>query len=490
MAFILSRLPSLASALRTGELSSAEYLKHLEARFAEYEAAILAFVPEEGRFERLRREAEALAERYPQPGSRPALFGVPVGVKDIFHVSGFVTRAGSRVPPEVLQGTEAECITQLKAAGALILGKTVTTEFAYFGPGPTRNPLSPGGTTHTPGGSSSGSAAAVAAGLSPVALGTQTIGSILRPASFCGIVGFKPTYDRISRAGVIPLSPSLDHIGVFASDVAGAALAASLLWTDSKPERHAGGSRPDVHEGSIEQVGLSERAAGAPQHVGAATVGAETAMPGRGADSQRAGRPTLGVPQGAYLVQAGQAMRTHFDATCRRLAEAGYEVKSVKAMPDFEAVRERHNLIVAAEAARVHKDWYPRFRDLYHLKTVELLERGRTISDEVLAEALAGRERLRTEMTSLMEAHGLDLWAAPSAPGPAPEGLTSTGDPVMNLPWTHAGLPAVSVPSGRDAAGLPLGLQLVGRWYGDEALLAYASEVEAVLTAGEGDRGQ
>ncbi|MEK7328196.1 MAG: amidase, partial [Chloroflexota bacterium] len=209
-------LVELASALRTGELLITNYLDHLKDQFDLRESSILAFVPEEGRFGRLYREAEELLRRYPQPETRPPLFGIPVGIKDIFHVAGFATRAGSKLPPELLQGLEAESITALKKAGALIMGKTVTTEFAYFGPGPTRNPHNP---DHTPGGSSSGSAAAVAAGMCQLALGTQTIGSIVRPASFCGVVGYKPTYDRVSRAGVIPLSPSLDHIGPFARTV-------------------------------------------------------------------------------------------------------------------------------------------------------------------------------------------------------------------------------------------------------------------------------
>ena len=189
-------LTQLITGLRAGELSISDYVDHLEARFQEVEPLIEAFVPEPDRFARLRRDAATLLERYPAPESRPPLFGIAVGVKDIFHVKGFTTRAGSQVSPELLQGPEAAVVTALRNAGALILGKTVTTEFAYFAPGPTRNPHNP---AHTPGGSSSGSAAAVAAGLCPLALGTQTIGSIIRPASFCGVVGYKPSYDRVSR---------------------------------------------------------------------------------------------------------------------------------------------------------------------------------------------------------------------------------------------------------------------------------------------------
>jgi Asp-tRNA(Asn)/Glu-tRNA(Gln) amidotransferase A subunit family amidase len=424
-----SSLPALA-ALRSGELPITTYLSQLEARFAEREPSILAFVPEENRFERLRREAEALINRYPRVESRPPLFGIPVGVKDIFHAAGFVTRAGSRLPPEVLQGHEAESVTILKNAGALIMGKTASTEFAYFGPGPTRNPHDP---EHTPGGSSSGSAAAVAAGLCPLALGTQTIGSIVRPASFCGVLGFKPSYERISRAGVIPLSPSLDHVGVFTTDVAGAALAASVLCRDWKSE-------------------ILQR------------------------------KPVFGIPEGPYLERAGDEGREHFRAMCRRLRDADYLVKSVNAMPDFAEIRERHNLITAAEAARVHAEWFPRFRELYHPKTIELIERGKSITNYELQTALAGREKLRNELSQLMDKHHIDLWLSPAALGPAPKGLESTGDPVMNLPWTHAGLPTLNLPSGRNADGLPLGLQATGRWHADEMLLAWAVEIEQVIS--------
>lgn len=427
-------LPDLAQGLTQENPDLDTYLSRLEARFQEREPQVQAFLPEEGRFERLRRQAHDLRARHPDPAARPDLFGVPLGVKDIFHVDGFPTHAGSRLPPEVLAGPEAESVTQLKAAGVLIAGKTVTTEFAYFAPGPTRNPYN---LAHTPGGSSSGSAAAVAAGLCPLALGTQTIGSIIRPAAFCGVVGFKPSYDRISREGVIPLSPSVDHIGFFTRDAEGALLVASLLCRDWQ-------------------------------------------------EPQVSGRPVLGIPEGPYLDHAEPEGLDHFRATCRRLQEAGFEVRAVPAMTDFEDVRARHEAIVAAEAARVHARWFEEFGDRYHPKTVDLIRRGQDVSDEDLAAALQGRQQLRDELTALMDQHGLDLWVAPPAPGPAPPGLDSTGNPIMNLPWTHAGLPAVNLPAGRNAQGLPMGLQVVGRWYGDEALLAWAIDLEAALQAAGG----
>jgi Asp-tRNA(Asn)/Glu-tRNA(Gln) amidotransferase A subunit family amidase len=422
-------LLSLANALRSGQLSIAAYLDGLEERFSEREGTVQAFLPEEKRFERLRREAAALEERYPQPLRRPPLFGLPVGVKDIFHVDGFVTRAGSKLPVAALQGREAGSVKLLKEAGALIMGKTVTTEFAYFGPGPTRNPNK---LAHTPGGSSSGSAAAVAAGFCPVATGTQTIGSIIRPAAYCGVVGYKPSYDRISRSGVVPLSPSLDHVGLFATDVAGVELVAGVLCPDW-------------------QIAVHNRA------------------------------PVLGIPTGPYLEKASSEALEHFSATCDRLVGAGYRLRSVDAMQDYEEIFARHQLIVSAEAAQIHAQWYEDYSELYHPKTSELILRGSEISVTALVEALEGRQQLRRELTALMDEYELDLWIAPAAPGPAPEGIGYTGDPVMNLPWTHAGLPAVALPAGKNNFGLPMGVQVMGRWYADEAMLEWAAVLEPAV---------
>ncbi len=222
---------SLMDDLQSGVLQLSDFLSQVEARFTEYEPAVQSFIPEVDRFTRLFNDAGSLAISYPDWNKLPELFGALVGVKDIFHAEGFTTQAGSRLPSDILQGMEAESVTRLKNGGALVLGKTVTTEFAYFSPGPTRNPHN---LEHTPGGSSSGSAAAVAAGLCHLALGTQTIGSIIRPAAFCGVVGVKPTYERISRHGVIPLSPSLDHVGFFTPDVVTGKRAADVLINDWK----------------------------------------------------------------------------------------------------------------------------------------------------------------------------------------------------------------------------------------------------------------
>jgi Asp-tRNA(Asn)/Glu-tRNA(Gln) amidotransferase A subunit family amidase len=422
-------LVSLAKNLGSGDLDLLDYLDHLENLIHEREPSVKAFLPEEGRFHRLRMQAKELLDRYPDPRLRPLLFGVPVGVKDIFNVDGFKTYAGSQLPPEEFEGPEAESVTRLKEAGALILGKTVTTEFAYFAPGPTSNPNNP---DHTPGGSSSGSAAAVGSGMCPLALGTQTIGSINRPASFCGVVGFKPSYERVSRIGVVPVSESLDHIGCFTGNVSGTSLAASVLIPDWKP--------------------VSSRS-----------------------------RLRLGVPEGPYLAEASSEGLEHFSTCIDRLTSEGYEIVRRKVMPDFEHIAERHQQIMAAEMARVHEQWFVKYKSLYHEKTANLIREGQTISDEALREALPGREALRQELMTIMEAEGVDLWIAPAARGTAPFGLESTGDPIMNLPWTHSGLPSISLPSGFNQTGLPFGLQVIGKWYGDEQLLVWSGEIEKIL---------
>jgi Asp-tRNA(Asn)/Glu-tRNA(Gln) amidotransferase A subunit family amidase len=415
---------------RSGELPIADYISQIASYFEKRESSVLAFVPEENRFARLYKEAEALVSRFPDPEKRPSLFGMLVGVKDNFHVDGLITQAGSRLPLADLQGSEAESVTRLKNAGTLILGKTVTTEFAYFTPGPTCNPHNP---EHTPGGSSSGSAAAVGAGLCPLALGTQTIGSIIRPAAYCGTVAFKPTYDRISRIGVIPLSPSLDHVGFFTQDVSTAKRVASSLYKDWD-----------------ESISLNRN-------------------------------PILGIPDGSYLASASDYALARFNAICDSLTDAGYELRHIRVMDDYEEVRARHDVIISADAARVHKKWFEKYEKLYSSKLAELIRRGQSITGSQLQDALNARDLFRAEITQAMNENNIDLWISPPTIGPAPKGLDSTGEPEMNLPWTQIGFPAVNIPAGKSPDGLPMGFQVVGKWNMDEELLAWAEDLEKVV---------
>jgi Asp-tRNA(Asn)/Glu-tRNA(Gln) amidotransferase A subunit family amidase len=421
---------SLIEDLRAGVSTLPEFLAQVEARYGERESTVHALLPEDNRFTRLQKDVDALLFSYPDLIDRPRLFGALAGVKDIFHVDGFMTQAGSRLPADVLGGKEAESVTRLKAAGALIFGKTVTTEFAYFSPGPTRNPHNH---EHTPGGSSSGSAAAVAAGFCQLALGTQTIGSIIRPASFCGVVGLKPTYERISRQGVIPLSPSLDHVGIFATDVETTSQAARVVFKDWN----------------------------------------EPTQPRR--------KPRLGIPEGVYLQSASQEGLAHFQNLCKLIENAGYELQHIQVMPDFAEIRARHDVIMSAEAAQVHAEWFQKYADLYSTKFSELIGRGQKVTTEQLRLALTARDNFRADMRRLFLDHNIDLWICPSSAGAAPKGLDSTGDPALNLPWTQAGLPAINLPAGKNKDGLPLGLQVVGNWYKDESLLFWAKKLENVL---------
>ncbi len=422
-------LAETTAQLRNGRLDLGVTIDEMCDRVEQVDPAVQALLPEPGRRGRLHSEAAALAARFPDPATRPALYGALVAVKDIFHVDGFITRAGSEVPPELFAGPEAASVSLLRAAGALILGKAVTTEFAYFEPGPTRNPHN---LAHTPGGSSSGSAAAVAAGLCPLAVGTQTIGSVIRPAAFCGIVGFKPSYDRIPSAGLVYFSRSVDHVGLFTQDVAGMRLAAGVVCPNWQ----------------------------------------EAAGP--------ASLPVMGVPEGPYLQQAEPEALAAFRRQLERLATAGVPVRSVPALGDIERINALHRRLIFAEFADEHAGFYNEYAALYRPRTAEIIEIGRTVTDDERAEARASMASLRADLTGLMDAEGIDLWACPAAPGPAPEGIDATGDPAMNLPWTHAGMPAVTLPASVAANGLPLGLQLVARFGDDERLLGWAEMLEGL----------
>ncbi|MFB6080120.1 MAG: amidase [Haloferacaceae archaeon] len=416
----------VAAELRTGERDPVAYVDDLCDRIAAIDDDLGAFVPEPDRRGRLREAAAALPERFPDPADRPPLYGIPVGVKDIVHVDGFVTRAGSALPPALFAGGEASCVERLREAGALVAGKTVTTEFAGAAPGLTRNPHD---LDHTPGGSSSGSAAGVAAGLVPLALGTQTGGSVIRPAAFCGVVGVKPSFERIPRAGVIERSGSLDHVGFFTQDVAGARVAASVLCDDWAADDPA----PD-------------------------------------------GPPAVGVPEGSYLDNASPEALSAYEAGLDRLADAGCRVErvTVPTFEAFEALDRRHRRLHAAELALVHHGTFDDYRAFYRTPMAERIEDGRAVTAGQLAESRASRLALRAELEALLDGHDLDVWAAPAAPGAAPETIRSTGDPVMNRPWTHAGLPVVTLPAERAANGLPLGVQFAAPFGADERLLAWA----------------
>lgn len=406
--------------VEAGELAA--WLDRIERENAD----LHALVPEPGRGERLRAAVRDLARPHPEGGRRP-LSGVLAGVKDILHVDGLPTGAGSQVPPEVLAGPQAGAVTRLRDAGALILGKTETAEFASFHPAPTRNPRN---RDHTPGGSSSGSAAAVAAGWCPLALGTQTIGSVIRPAAYCGVVGFKPSFGRIPTDGVIANAPSFDTIGTFSADVAAAGSAAAVLCD--------GWHRVEAP-----------------------------------------GRPALGIPDGPYLDQAEPEALAAFEDRVQALESAGFSIVRMGIwngsgrVGHIADVNARHRLINTVELARVHARLFDSYAERYSASLARTIRQGREIPAAEYASAREAHAAFRGALTAVMDREGIDAWIAPAATGPAPPGLASTGDPAMALPWTHAGFPAVTLPAGTATNGLPLGLQCVARFGADERLLAW-----------------
>lgn len=423
-------LATTVEALRTGRVDLSAYINDVCDYIEATEPQIEALVPETGRRQRLLKEAAALQERFPKQQTRPALYGALLGVKDMLRAEGFATHAGSRLPRELFAGPESSCVRKLREAGALVLGMTVAAEFAYFEPGPTRNPYNP---AHTPGGSSSGSAAAVAAGYCQLALGTQTSGSIIRPAAYCGVIGFKPSYGRIATDGLIFSAESLDTIGYFMQDMAGTQLVAPLLCADWQP----------------------------------------VAVPNA--------KPVLGIPEGPYLTQASSEALVVFEQNLAALDKAGYVLRRVPALPDIEALNHRHARLVSAEMARTHADWFGQYEVLYRPRTALAIREGQAISYPEYDLYRASPHALRTEMETLMEASEVDLWICPATTGVAPEGIETTGSPAMNLPWTHAGLPVVTLPAGKAENGLPSGLQCVGRFLRDEYLVACVAEMAQIF---------
>ena len=414
-------LQPTVDAIREERLDIDDYLDTVCARIDEVEPTVHALIPERHRRVRLGDEAGRAPEG--------PLHQIPVGIKDMFRVDGMETRAGSNLDPVSLSGRQAAAVNRLRDAGALILGKTVTCEFAFAEPGPTANPHDP---AHTPGGSSSGSAAAVAAGYTPLAIGTQTVDSTLTPASYCGVVGFKPTHGRAPLDGAVPFSPAMDHIGICAQDVEGVEVAAGVLCDDWQPVR------PSL---AVE----------------------------------------LAVPVGRYLERIEPDTAIAFEVQLNDLREAGAVINEVPVLDDFEELYRTHYDLIAYEFAQVHRRWFGAWGFLYGEKAAGLYRKGSGLDVTAVADGLQSSARLRGLLDKSLDQ--AVAWVSPSTTGPAPIGLDSIGDPAMGLPWTHARVPAVTIPAGT-IRGMPVGLQLAGRAGGDEALLAAARWIEvAVNTA-------
>ncbi len=410
--------------LRDGRARPQDLLDRAAARIAACEHLVHAWV-------RLRPDAELRSAT----GAGP-LRGVPVGVKDIIDVAGLPTECGSDLRRGTAPATaDAQVVALLRACGAVPLGKTVSTEFAYFAPGPTRNPAAP---AHTPGGSSSGSAAAVAAGMVPLAIGSQTAGSLTRPAAFCGVAGLVVTRGSLSTSGVVGLSPSLDSLGLLTAGVADLRTAWAAVRADDRA-------------------------------LAAALSGDRTVAP-------RSLRILVWRPDG--LGELDPAMLDALDRAASRLAAAGATVTRLAPTRLPAELATDHVSIMAFEAAR------ERQAELAHLEGLseplaDLLRQGAQMPADAYRAAVHRVAQAGPVVAGLVDGH--DAVLGPAALGPAPEGIAATGNPILSRPWQVLGLPVVTVPGLCSSKGLPLGLQLVGRPHREDHLLAVAEAVEHLI---------
>lgn len=428
-----------ARAIRDGVLSSLELVEACLERVQEVDAGVQAWAfldPEAAR-----AQARAADDWRKEGKPTGPLHGVPVGLKDIIDTDDQPTEDGSVLHAGRMPDKDATVVTMLRSAGAVIMGKTVTTEFANRSPGKTRNPHNP---EHTPGGSSSGSAAAVAAGMVPLALGTQTGGSVIRPASFCGVFGFKPSRGLIPREGILKLSRTLDHVGVYARSLDDIALLTEQLvgYDEGDPD-----TRPRA------RIPFREVSAQEPP------------LP-----------PMLAFARTAAWGLAEDDTKAAFEEL---VAELGARVVELDLPESTGQVAEWHRTIMQAEmAANLDREW-ERGREQLSEPLRELLARGREINALDYQRALARIPLVNAGFEEIFER--CDAIITPATRGTAPAGLASTGDPAFCTLWTYCGMPALSIPLMQGANGLPLGVQLVGRRGDDARLLRTARWLVAQL---------
>ena len=399
-------LTEAAQAIRDGSLSPVEYVKALFARMDQVEERVRAWVTvnrEAVLAEARRSEDEARRKQFRGP-----LHGIPIGVKDLFYTKGLRTTVGSEVFRDFVPHEDARAVELVKTAGAIILGKTVTTMFANLDPGPTRNPWN---LAHTPGGSSSGSAAAVAARMCPAAIGSQTIGSVGRPAAFCGVSSLVPTQRRIGLSRTWPLAWSLDHVGILGRSVEDLKIMLDAM-SESLVERH------------------------------------------NAAKTYR-----IGIIRDFFYKHATEQARSLNDVLANKLAAAGFQIEEARLTEVFQVAPATLRTIIRAETAAVH-------------------ETGMLIDASDYVRARRIRRRYQREMAKLFER--FDALMTPAAPGTAPD-TSTTGDPVMNGPWTLADFPTMTLPHALGANGLPVGVQLSGPPFGEGLLLELGKAVETVI---------
>ena len=434
---MLPTIHAAAEDFRRGRLSPVDLAKSCLEHIDRPEERVRAWVliDREGALAR----AEECAAEIQRGHWRGPLHGIPIGIKDIYDVFDWPTAAGSRLWKNSVARQDAVVVRRLRQAGAVFLGKTVTTQYASFDPPPTRNPWN---LARTPGGSSSGSAAALACGMCLGALGSQTGGSIARPASYCGVAGYKPSFGRIRTHGVMPLAPSLDHPGPMARCVRDLEI---LLLT------------------------LAD--------------GGWSVPPTSGADAPPL-RPVLGRLRGLFESKADPVVTKMMDDVTDKLRAAGAIVEDVSLPASFAEVLPRHRTIMAVEAAAFHRERLRRHPDDYDPWIRGLLEEGLKCPAPEYVRCKQHQKRLSRDMKNCF--HGVEVLLTPATTGPAPD-AGSTGDPAFNSPWSYTGLPTISFPTGRSPDGMPLAIQLVGRSWGEHELSPIAVWCEDMLAVDLGE---
>ena len=427
--------------MRSGEFSARDYALALLERVRVTEAEVQAWQRLDP--DHLLAQADRADEAHRAGAGHGALHGMPVGIKDVIDTADLPTENGTVLHAGRQPRRDAEVVRRIRAAGGLVMGKTVTTELATYAAGKTRNPHR---ATHTPGGSSSGSAAAVAAGMVPLAVGTQTNGSTLRPASFCGVVGFKPSAGWISRHGILTQSPPLDQVGVFGRTVEDVALLAqTLAGHDPDDAATRLRARPPLQEAVLSDPPLP---------------------------------PTLGFVRTPLWARMDADAREAFEELNELLSGRVAEFE----LPDSATgVLDLHRTVMEADLAASFDDEYERGRDHLSMSLRQQIERGRAVSVRDYRQALARAEVISAAMDSVFDHY--DALLTPATFGAAPAGLDHTGDPAMCTLWTFLGVPAISLPLLHAANGLPLGVQLVGRRDDDARLLRTAQWLSRTVSA-------
>ena len=430
-----------ADSVRAGTVSAVELMEALLARSRALDPKLRVWETlDENAALEAARSAQAQIE---SAGARGPLHGVPVGIKDIFNTKGVRTASGSPIYDDYVPDFDSTAVALLRGAGSVIMGKAVTTEFASFDPSPTRNPWN---AEHTPGGSSSGSAAGVAARLFPAALGSQTSGSVLRPASYNGVVGVKPTFGRISRYGVTPVAWSLDTVGYFTRTVQDAAIMLEVLAGRDDLDRSSSGEPVSRY---------AEAAANA------------------------SAAPRIGVVRSFFFDYADDETVTHTEEVLDLLSRGGAHLEDASPSTDFDVLLVAHRTAMNVESAVTRGEDYAARPDDFSPNVRSSVEWGMLAPATAYIQAQRHRAAFRREVAVL--ASGFDALLTPSTPAPAPRDLTTTGDASFQAPWTTAGLPAISIPSGLSASGLPFGIQLVAAPFAEAGLLSAAAWCESVL---------